>query len=74
MIGYNGSERRPHDGCSNSRWMCWSELALEGQITKHNAGKIQATIIAEGANGPTTPEADLILADKGITVIPDILS
>jgi len=47
--------------------------ALEGQITKHNAGKVQATIIAEGANGPTTPEADLILADKGITVIPDIL-
>lgn len=47
--------------------------ALEGQITKENAGGIRARIIAEGANGPTTPEADQILQDKGITVIPDIL-
>ena len=47
--------------------------ALEGQITKENAGSIRARIIAEGANGPTTPEADEILLDKGITVIPDIL-
>ena len=43
------------------------------QITKENAGSIRARIIAEGANGPTTPEADEILLDKGITVIPDIL-
>ena len=47
--------------------------ALEGQITKESAGGIRARIIAEGANGPTTPEADQILQDKGITVIPDIL-
>lgn len=47
--------------------------ALEGQITKENADRIRASVIAEGANGPTTPEADQILADKGVTVIPDIL-
>ncbi|MEZ4713198.1 MAG: Glu/Leu/Phe/Val dehydrogenase [Caldilineaceae bacterium] len=47
--------------------------ALEGQITRENAHRIQAKVIAEGANGPTTPEADQILADKGVTVIPDIL-
>ena len=47
--------------------------ALEGQITKENAARIQAKVIAEGANGPTTPGADRILADKGVTVIPDIL-
>ncbi|MCB0100151.1 MAG: Glu/Leu/Phe/Val dehydrogenase, partial [Caldilineaceae bacterium] len=46
--------------------------ALEGQITKENAARIQAKVIAEGANGPTTPGADRILADKGVTVIPDI--
>ncbi len=47
--------------------------ALEGQITRENADKINARVIAEGANGPTTPEADRILEDKGVLIIPDIL-
>jgi glutamate dehydrogenase/leucine dehydrogenase len=47
--------------------------ALENVITKGNAEKIRAKFIAEGANGPTTPEADAILAKRGIYVIPDIL-
>ena len=47
--------------------------ALEGQITSENADKINARVIAEGANGPTTPEADRILEDKGVLIIPDIL-
>lgn len=47
--------------------------ALEGQITKENASRVRAKVIAEGANGPTTPDADHILHDKGVTVIPDIL-
>ncbi len=47
--------------------------ALERQITEDNAGKIQCRILAEGANGPTTPEADVILRERGIFVIPDIL-
>jgi glutamate dehydrogenase/leucine dehydrogenase len=48
--------------------------ALENQITKANADKIKAKIVAEGANGPTTPEADEILFKKGVFVIPDILA
>ena len=48
--------------------------AIEGQITRANAGRIQAKIVVEGANGPTTPEADEILADRGIVVVPDILA
>ncbi len=48
--------------------------ALENQITKANANKIKAKIVAEGANGPTTPEADEILFKNGIFVIPDILA
>ncbi len=47
--------------------------ALENQITSDNAGKVKAKIVAEGANGPTTPDADKILESKGIHVIPDIL-
>jgi glutamate dehydrogenase/leucine dehydrogenase len=47
--------------------------ALENQITSQNAARVRARIIAEGANGPTTPSADEILARKGTFVIPDIL-
>jgi len=48
--------------------------ALENQITQNNAGNIKCKIVLEGANGPTTPEADKILFIKGIHVIPDILA
>jgi glutamate dehydrogenase/leucine dehydrogenase len=48
--------------------------ALENQITKNNADKIKTKIIAEAANGPTTPEADEILFKKDILVIPDVLA
>jgi glutamate dehydrogenase (NAD(P)+) len=48
--------------------------ALERQITERNAGDIKASIIAEAANGPTTPEADLILQGRGVFLVPDILA
>jgi glutamate dehydrogenase (NAD(P)+) len=48
--------------------------ALENQITADNADRIQAKVVAEGANGPTTPDADVILHDKGILIVPDILA
>ncbi|MBU1199537.1 MAG: Glu/Leu/Phe/Val dehydrogenase [Nanoarchaeota archaeon] len=48
--------------------------ALENQITSENADRIKARLIVEGANGPTTPEADRILYDKGITIVPGILA
>jgi glutamate dehydrogenase (NAD(P)+) len=47
--------------------------AIENQLTSATAPQVQARLVAEGANGPTTPDADAILADKGIVVIPDIL-
>jgi glutamate dehydrogenase (NAD(P)+) len=48
--------------------------AIENQITKKNASRIKTAIIAEGANGPTTPEGDEILNDKGVFIVPDILA
>ena len=48
--------------------------AMENQLTRQNANKVQARVIVEGANGPTTPEADGILNDKGIFLVPDVLA
>ena len=48
--------------------------AIENQILEKNAPRIKAKIIAEGANGPTTPEADEILNEKGVFIVPDILA
>ena len=48
--------------------------ALENQITEKNADRIKAKVVAEGANGPTTPGADSILYDRGVFLIPDILA
>ena len=48
--------------------------AIEGVITKENAPNIKAKILAEGANGPTTPDADEILIKNGVLVLPDILA
>jgi glutamate dehydrogenase (NAD(P)+) len=48
--------------------------ALENQLTRKNALRVKARLVVEAANGPTTPEADLILNERGITVVPDILA
>ncbi|MCD6239242.1 MAG: Glu/Leu/Phe/Val dehydrogenase [Thermotogae bacterium] len=48
--------------------------AVENQITMENAGNIKAKFVVEGANGPTTPDADRILREKGIILVPDILA
>jgi glutamate dehydrogenase/leucine dehydrogenase len=48
--------------------------ALECQVTNENADKLDTKLIVEAANGPTTPEADTILAERGIPVVPDILA
>jgi glutamate dehydrogenase (NAD(P)+) len=48
--------------------------ALEQQITEVNAGRIKARLIVEGANGPTTPGADDILADRNVLVLPDVIA
>ncbi|MBV8034729.1 Glu/Leu/Phe/Val dehydrogenase [Roseateles sp.] len=48
--------------------------ALEGQLTGERARRVQTRIVLEGANGPTTPDGDAILADRGIVVVPDVIA
>jgi glutamate dehydrogenase (NAD(P)+) len=48
--------------------------AIENQITSKNVHKVQAKILCEGANGPTTPQADEVLDSRGVFIIPDILA
>jgi len=48
--------------------------ALEGVITPANAGSVRAKLVVEGANGPVTADADRMLADRGVTIVPDVLA
>jgi glutamate dehydrogenase (NAD(P)+) len=48
--------------------------ALENQLTGRNASRVKARLVIEAANGPTTPDADVIMNDRGITIVPDILA
>ena len=77
--GFNGGDfvagsKKANEELFNLEVDILSPCALENQITKENAPKIKAKIIAEGANGPTTPEADEIFHRNGIMVLPDILT
>jgi glutamate dehydrogenase (NAD(P)+) len=74
VVGYAGAEPITNEELLLLPCDILVPAALERQITKENASKIQCRIIAEGANGPTTPEADAILTQRPeIFVIPDIL-
>jgi glutamate dehydrogenase (NAD(P)+) len=74
VVGFPGST--PIDGKKLLELPCdiLIPAALENQITNVNASRIQARIIAEGANGPTTTQADKILNKAGVLVVPDILA
>ena len=73
VVDFAGTDKLNNDELLSLEVDVLVPAALEGQISGSNAGKIRAKLISEGANGPTTPDADAILDDKGITVIPDIL-
>jgi glutamate dehydrogenase (NAD(P)+) len=52
----------------------FAPCALEQVVTEENADRVKATIVCEGANGPVTPAADMILEDRGVLVLPDVLA
>jgi glutamate dehydrogenase (NAD(P)+) len=68
-----GAEPIPSDELLTTPCTVLVPAALERVITEKNAGKLQCRILAEGANGPTTPEADKVLANSDIFIVPDIL-
>ena len=74
LEGFKGGESITNDNLLTLSVDVLVPAALENVITSKNAGKVQAKIIAEGANGPTTAGADSILEEKGVFVVPDILA
>jgi glutamate dehydrogenase (NAD(P)+) len=74
LVAYPGGE--PIDNAALLATECdvLIPAALEQQITAANADRVRAWLVVEGANGPTTPEADAILAEHGVAVVPDILA
>ncbi len=73
VVGFPGSETITNAEVLETECDVLIPAALENQITASNAGNVKARIVAEAANGPTTPEADEILFRNGVFLIPDIL-
>ena len=73
VVGFPGAEEISNADILELECDILVPAALENQITHVNADRVKARIVAEAANGPTTPEADRILYDKGVFLIPDIL-
>jgi glutamate dehydrogenase (NAD(P)+) len=74
LKGFPGAELVPNEDLLKIECDILVPAALENQITSHNAAEIKAKLIVEGANGPTTPEADEILRNRGVILVPDILA
>jgi glutamate dehydrogenase (NAD(P)+) len=73
VAGFKGAERITNEELLEVKCDVLVPAALENQITQKNASRVRARIVAEAANGPTTPAADRVLKDHGVFVIPDIL-
>jgi glutamate dehydrogenase (NAD(P)+) len=74
VVGFRGGQR-----LSNAQLLtCPCDIlipaAVQNQLTAANAGQVQAKLVVEGANGPTTPGADRVLRERGVLVVPDILA
>jgi len=74
VVGFPGADAISNQDILEQPCDILLPAATGSQIREDNAGRIRARIVIEGANGPTTPEADKILRDRGVLVIPDILA
>ncbi|WP_066270361.1 Glu/Leu/Phe/Val family dehydrogenase [Hydrogenophaga palleronii] len=74
VAGFTGAEVLPNDDFWGVPCDILIPAALESQINESNAGRIQARMVIEGANGPTTPQADDILHERNVLVLPDVIA
>lgn len=74
LRGFPGGMEATRSGMLETPCEVLIPAALECQITEENAGRLDCGLIVEAANGPTTPEADAILAERGIPIVPDLLA
>jgi len=74
IAGFAGGDRIENENFWDVETDVLIPAALEGQLHKGRAERVKTKLVLEGANGPTTPEADLILADRGIIVVPDVIA
>ena len=73
VVGFKSAERITNEELIEVKCDVLAPAALENQITLRNASHVRARVVAEAANGPTTPGADRVLRDHGVFVIPDVL-
>ncbi len=74
VVGFKGADRVTNEELLEIPCDILVPAALEGVLTERNAAKVKCRVLAEAANGPTTPEADKVLEENGVFVIPDILA
>ena len=74
VVGFPGADPIPADEILTMAVDVVVPAALQHVITAENANQIKAKVVVEGANGPTTPDADVILRRNGVTVVPDVLA
>ncbi len=74
VAGFKGADGIPNENFWYVKTDVLIPAALEGQITAERAQRLSTKIVLEGANGPTTPDGDAVLADRGIIVVPDVIA
>jgi glutamate dehydrogenase (NAD(P)+) len=74
VVGYPGTDTISNEELLELDVDVLVPAALEGVLHEENADRVRARFVVEGANGPTTPDADQILADNGVLVVPDVLA
>ena len=74
VAGFKGGDTIANEDFWNVQSDVLIPAALEGQITAERAQRIKTRLVLEGANGPTTPDGEAVLADRGIIVVPDVIA